>query len=76
MTTPDALRDAEYIADVCNIPYEEYNNGEGISAGNGNISNAQRKELHAKAKIALLDKLLRNFDILIYGQLSALYYME
>lgn len=74
MTTPDALRDAEYIADVCNIPYEEYDNGG--SAGNGNISNAQRKELHAKAKIALLDKLLRNFDILIYGQLSALYYME
>ena len=77
MTTPDAFRDAEYIADVSNIPYESV----------ADLTDSQRtasrrryaaavKKTQADAKVAFIDRCLRELDILIYCELSALYYME
>ncbi len=36
----------------------------------------QRKQQARRKRLEYLDDLLRNFDILIYAELSALYYLE
>lgn len=69
MTTPDIYRDAEYITDVFATPSgasEEYDFG---------LQERVRKT-QAAAKVVFLDRLLRDLDVLIYCELSALYYME
>lgn len=68
MTTPDIYRDAEYITDVFTTPSgaSEYDFGQ----------DARMKKVQATAKVALIDRVLRDLDILIYCELSALYYME
>lgn len=73
MTDVDAFRDAEYIADVSGIVRDSAEPGS--SAPASGIDNRVRK-LQNAAKIALIDRLLRDLDILIYCELSALYYME
>lgn len=78
MTTPDALRDAEYIADISNFPYDADDDD---APGESTLQQLdsrlrQRKEIQAKAKTVFLDRLLRDLDLLIYCQLSSLYYME
>ena len=74
MTTPDALRDAEYIADV-SYPLDETHDGSS-SDNPGGSQRAAAAEIQAKAKIALLDRLRRDLDIMVYCELSSLYYME
>ncbi|PYH90875.1 DUF1746-domain-containing protein [Aspergillus ellipticus CBS 707.79] len=73
MNTPDVYRDAEYIADVSGIPY-----GGASEPRPGNSSgHAERlKKVQTAAKVAFIDRLLRDLDILIYCELSALYYMD
>ena len=68
MTTPDIYRDAEYITDVFTTPSgaSEYDFGQ----------DARMKKVQATAKVALIDRVLRDLDILIYCELSALYYVE
>jgi hypothetical protein len=75
MTTPDALRDADYIADVSNAPYDVHDD-DGLYDHHEASGHRRRKEIQAKAKMVFLDRLLRDFDIMIYCELSALYYME
>ena len=75
MTTPDALRDADYIADASNIPYEVHDD-DGLSDHHETWGHLRRREIQAKAKMVFLDRLQRDFDIMIYCELSALYYME
>ncbi|KAE8352104.1 hypothetical protein BDV28DRAFT_135746 [Aspergillus coremiiformis] len=72
MTTPDVFRDAEYIADVSGIPYGSVADVTGRQSG----TDARFKKVQSAAKIAFIDRLLRDLDILIYCQLSALYYMD
>ena len=36
----------------------------------------QKKRLQRDQRVAMLDHLLRNLDIMIYAQLSVVYYME
>lgn len=79
MTTPDAFRDAEHIADIISPPTaSNRENEDGTSRGGGNSAaiSALRDKAYAKAKVVSIDRLLRDLDILIYCQLSALYYME
>ncbi|PYI00999.1 DUF1746-domain-containing protein [Aspergillus sclerotiicarbonarius CBS 121057] len=75
MTTPDVYRDAEYIADVSGIiPY-----GDSHATNNHNHNadiTARLKKVQTAAKVAFIDRLLRDLDILIYCELSALYYMD
>lgn len=70
MTTPDIYRDAEYITDVFTTPSgaseSEYGFGQDVRV----------RKVQATAKVALIDRVLRDLDILIYCELSALYYME
>lgn len=68
MTTPDIYRDADYITDVLPTPFgaAEYDYGQ----------DARVKKAQSNAKVAVIDRLLRDLDILIYCELSALYYME
>lgn len=77
MTDVDAFRDAEYLADVSGIAFDE---PEPVSpapaAAPASGTNSRVKKLQNAAKIAFIDKLLRDLDILIYCELSALYYME
>ncbi|KAE8415770.1 hypothetical protein BDV36DRAFT_218564 [Aspergillus pseudocaelatus] len=72
MTTPDVYRDAEYIADVSGIPYGSVADLTGPQSGD----DGRFKKLQSAAKVAFIDRLLRDLDILIYCQLSALYYMD
>ncbi|PWY92742.1 DUF1746-domain-containing protein [Aspergillus heteromorphus CBS 117.55] len=75
MNTPDVYRDAEYIADVSGIP----NGGAGSLAPvhSSSSGHAERlKKVQTAAKVAFIDRLLRDLDILIYCELSALYYMD
>ncbi|KAB8229217.1 DSC4 family protein [Aspergillus alliaceus] len=72
MTTPDVFRDAEYIADVSGIPYE----GVADLAGRRSATDGRFKKVQSAAKVAFIDRLLRDLDVLIYCQLSALYYMD
>ncbi|KAL1958890.1 hypothetical protein VTO42DRAFT_3443 [Malbranchea cinnamomea] len=74
MTTPDALRDAEHIADVSNIPYDGQDDT--LSDNSQGSGSSHARGIQARAKTVLLDRLLRDFDILIYCQLSVLYYMD
>ncbi|KAL2836977.1 hypothetical protein BJX68DRAFT_27326 [Aspergillus pseudodeflectus] len=71
MTTPDVFRDAEYIADVSGITYGS------ITDISPTLHDERlRKKLQSAAKLALIDRLLRDLDILIYCELSALYYLD
>ena len=75
MTDVDAFRDAEYIADVSGISLDGTDSTEpGPLPASGQKSRA--KKLQSTAKVAFIDRLLRDLDILIYCELSALYYME
>jgi hypothetical protein len=69
MTTPDAFRDAEYIADVSGIHVSD---GDRPAAARHGL----RRKVQTAAKTASIDRLLRDLDIVIYCELSALYYME
>lgn len=71
MTTPDAFRDAEHFTDVSGIP--------DVADADCPASPAQhdlRRKVQRKAKIAVIDRLLRELDIVIYCELAALYYMD
>ncbi|KAL4870830.1 hypothetical protein BDV12DRAFT_165309 [Aspergillus spectabilis] len=71
MTTPDVFRDAEYIADVSGIQYGS------ITEISPTFKDERlRKKLQSAAKLAFIDRLLRDLDILIYCELSALYYFD
>ncbi|CAG8251473.1 unnamed protein product [Penicillium olsonii] len=74
MTDVDAFRDAEYIADVSGISYDD----EEPPRPTGTLSSQNRcvKKVHSAAKVAFIDRLMRDLDIFIYCQLSALYYMD
>lgn len=72
MTTPDAYRDVEYITDVSGI----YETADGEHTAAFNHHEARIKKTQSATKVALIDRLLRDLDILIYCELSALYYME
>lgn len=72
MTTPDAYRDAEYITDVSGI----YETADSEQSDLFNRHGERIKKVQSATKVALIDRLLRDLDILIYCQLSALYYME
>jgi hypothetical protein len=74
MTTPDALRDAEYIADVSNISYDA--DEDGTISEQAHCAPSRAKEIQARVKTIFLNRLLRDLDVLIYAQLSLLYYME
>ncbi|OQE29745.1 hypothetical protein PENSTE_c002G02308 [Penicillium steckii] len=75
MTDVDAFRDAEYIADVSGISLDGTDSTEpGPLPASGQKSRA--KKLQSTAKVAFIDRLLRDLDILIYCELSALYYMD
>lgn len=77
MTDVDAFRDAEYIADVSGIALDDAEPGSSAPASSsGSGTDSRVKKLQNAAKIACIDKLLRDLDILIYCELSALYYME
>jgi hypothetical protein len=79
MSTSDAFRDAEHIADIITLPAtnsgDEEDGASRDRADSAAIS-ALRDKAYAKAKVVLIDRLLRDLDILIYCELSALYYME
>ncbi|KAJ5510703.1 hypothetical protein N7453_002806 [Penicillium expansum] len=74
MTDVDAYRDAEYIADVSGISYDDAEPPR--PTGTLRSQNARVKKIKSTAKVAFIDRLLRDLDILIYCQLSALYYMD
>ncbi|KAF7166541.1 hypothetical protein CNMCM5623_000166 [Aspergillus felis] len=76
MTTPDAFRDAEYIADVSGISYGSVANHTEQDASALTRENERMRKLQSAAKVAFIDRLLRDLDILIYCELSALYYMD
>lgn len=78
MTTPDVFRDAEYIADVSGIALEVADDDldEEQRSSFFRRQNEIIKKAQSTAKVAFIDHLLRDLDILIYCQLSALYYME
>lgn len=75
MTDVDAFRDAEYIADVSGIGPDDAEPGSSAPAS-GSGTDSRVRKLQNAAKIAFIDKLLRDLDILVYCELSALYYME
>ncbi|KAJ5970976.1 uncharacterized protein N7479_000894 [Penicillium vulpinum] len=74
MTDVDAYRDAEYIGDVSGISYDDAEPPR--PTGTLSSQNARVKKVKSTAKVAFIDRLLRDLDILIYCQLSALYYMD
>ncbi|KAJ5781058.1 hypothetical protein N7457_006218 [Penicillium paradoxum] len=74
MTDVDAYRDAEYIADVSGISYDDAEPPR--PTGTVSSQNARVKKVQSTAKVIFIDRLLRDLDILIYCQLSALYYMD
>ena len=69
MTTPDIYRDAEYITDVFTTP-------SGASDYAYQQESGRVKKAQGNAKVMYIDRLLRDLDILIYCELSVLYYME
>ncbi|RAL12287.1 DSC4 family protein [Aspergillus homomorphus CBS 101889] len=74
MTTPDVYRDAEYLADVSGL-------SPGLVAGPPSSSSSsshdeRMRKIQSTTKVAYIDRLLRDLDILIYCELSALYYMD
>ncbi|OQE37331.1 hypothetical protein PENCOP_c010G06000 [Penicillium coprophilum] len=74
MTDVDVYRDAEYIADVSGISYDDAEPPR--PTGTLSSQNARVKKVKSTAKVAFIDRLLRDLDILVYCQLSALYYMD
>lgn len=79
MTEPDAaFRDAEYIADVSGISYgpDAAPSAQPPAASSGQQHNRRVRKAQTTAKVAFIDRLLRDLDVLIYCELSALYYME
>ena len=74
MTDADAFRDAEYIADVSGISYDDAEPPR--PTGTLSSQNACVKKVNSAAKVAFIDRLMRDLDIFVYCQLSALYYME
>ena len=80
MTDVGAFRDAEHIADVSGISLDDVDAESPAptspSSGLRNQDNGRVKKLQSAAKVAFIDRLLRDLDILIYCELSALYYME
>ena len=75
MTDVDAFRDAEYIADISGISFDDAESESSPGASSAKDRGRVRKA-QSTAKIAFIDRLLRDLDILIYCELSALYYME
>ncbi|KKZ64309.1 hypothetical protein EMCG_09693 [[Emmonsia] crescens] len=75
MTTPDVFRDAQYIADVSNIPYDPRDD-DGASDHPGVSGRSYRRAVYASSKTVMLERLLRDLDLLIYCELSAVYYMD
>ncbi|OJD21887.1 hypothetical protein ACJ73_06767 [Blastomyces percursus] len=75
MTTPDVFRDAQHIADVSNIPYDSRDDG-GDYAHPRVSGGSQRRAIYANSKAVMLERLLRDLDMLIYCELSAVYYMD
>ncbi|KAL4810216.1 hypothetical protein BDV18DRAFT_130534 [Aspergillus unguis] len=71
MTTPDVFRDAEYIAEVSGIQHDSFTD---LSPTLQDES--LRKKVQVAAELAFIDRLLRDLDILIYCELSALYYLD
>ncbi|KAF9892890.1 hypothetical protein FE257_000482 [Aspergillus nanangensis] len=76
MTTPDVFRDAEYIADVSGIPYGSVAGLSGQQPSSPGSQEGRMKKAQSSAKVAFIDRLLRDLDILIYCELSVLYYMD
>ncbi|KAJ5820195.1 hypothetical protein N7474_005786 [Penicillium riverlandense] len=79
MTEPDvAFRDAEYIADVSGISYgpDTSLSAQQPAASGGQQHNRRVRKVQTTAKVAFIDRLLRDLDVLIYCELSALYYMD
>ncbi|KAJ5692580.1 hypothetical protein N7462_002003 [Penicillium macrosclerotiorum] len=79
MTDVDAFRDAEYIADVSGISLDDAEPESPTATPPSSTSgpdNGRVRKLQSAAKIAFIDRLLRDLDILIYCELSALYYMD
>lgn len=74
MTTPDAFRDAEHFADVSGIP--DVADFDDLEQHLTPAQQALRQKVQRKTRIALIDRLLRELDIVIYCELAALYYME
>lgn len=75
MTTPDVFRDAQYIADVSNIPYDPRDD-DGDRDRPEVSGRSYRRAVYASSKMVMLERLLRDLDMLIYCELSAVYYME
>ncbi|KAJ5114948.1 hypothetical protein NUU61_000707 [Penicillium alfredii] len=71
MTDVEAFRDAEYLADVSGISYDDAEPTGTLSSDDSRVRKAQ-----SATKVAFIDRLLRDLDVLIYCQLSALYYMD
>ncbi|KAL2000289.1 hypothetical protein VTN02DRAFT_3310 [Thermoascus thermophilus] len=83
MTTPDVFRDAEYIADVSDIPIPDDRDGHDVAltgpradATTTTRDHERRRKVQSAAKTAFIDRLLRDLDIMIYCELSALYYLD
>lgn len=75
MTDVDAFRDAEHIADVVGFTY---NDAASETAGTPSaaLDRGRVRKAQSAGKVAFIDRLLRDLDILIYCELSAIYYME
>ncbi|KAJ6157443.1 hypothetical protein N7470_005035 [Penicillium chermesinum] len=71
MADIDAFRDAEHIVDVLGISFNDASETPGSAQDRSRVRKAQ-----FAAKVAFIDKLLRDLDILVYCELSALYYMD
>jgi Fungal domain of unknown function (DUF1746) len=76
MTTPNGFRDAEYIADISDIPNESDEDAASTNDRRELAPQGLRGKAQTTAKIAYIDRLLRDLDIMTYCELSALYYME
>ncbi|PYH79756.1 DUF1746-domain-containing protein [Aspergillus uvarum CBS 121591] len=76
MTTPDVYRDAEYLADVSGLSPGLVAEPSGSTSGSNGSYDERMKKIQSTAKVAFIDRLLRDLDILIYCELSALYYMD
>ena len=58
-----------------NTPNDQGTPSNGVAAGNAEILQ-QKRRIQRNQKASFLDHLIRNIDIVIYCQLSILYYME
>lgn len=52
------------------------NDNDASTTGHGPPTQRQRKSVQQVQKIAFLNDLIRNLDIMVYCELSILYYME